>query len=190
MSICISELFFNSNNWGGGAVESNWVHSVCRSPFGLLYLPGYNYEDLVEWWLVGETEVLGENLPQCRFVHHKSPHMTWPGVNPGPRCGKPATNRLSYGTANFRTYSYINEDFLSLFKRKMLHKWKLYILKDIRIKFAFEFDSNVTGMRTCAARVFVTSFGILDLRKEVPHWGVFHCARRALLRCEIPWISW
>jgi hypothetical protein len=24
--------------------------------------------------LVGETEILGENLPQCRFVHHK-PHM-------------------------------------------------------------------------------------------------------------------
>jgi hypothetical protein len=40
-------------------------------------------EQLVEWRLVGETEVLRENLPQRHFVRHKS-DITWPGFELGP----------------------------------------------------------------------------------------------------------
>jgi hypothetical protein len=86
-------------------VESNWVHSPLRPLIGLLCQPRVimMMEKLVEW-LARETEVLGENLPQCRFVHHKS-HML-PGANPGCRGGKPATNRLSYGTASDSAITY------------------------------------------------------------------------------------
>jgi hypothetical protein len=52
----------------------------------------------MECRLAGETEVLGENLSQRHFVHHKIPRAH-PGLNPDRRGGKPATNRLSYGAA-------------------------------------------------------------------------------------------
>jgi hypothetical protein len=36
----------------------------------------------VEWELAGENELLGENLCQCHFVHHKF-HMTLHGIKHG-----------------------------------------------------------------------------------------------------------
>jgi hypothetical protein len=60
-----------------------------------------NVEQSGERELAGETEVLGENLQQCHFVHLKS-FMTDLCSNAGRRGGKSTTNRLSYGTALLR----------------------------------------------------------------------------------------
>jgi hypothetical protein len=63
-------------------------------------------EKQMECRLAGETEVLGENLPQRHFCPSQNP--TWPDqvLNSGRRGGKPATNRLSYGAA-YSAYLYI-----------------------------------------------------------------------------------
>jgi hypothetical protein len=73
-------LFFFLICLVGGGIK---VHSTLRPLIGLLYQPPGDLmmEKSVEW-LAGETEVLGENLSQCRFVHHKS-HML-PVLEPGP----------------------------------------------------------------------------------------------------------
>jgi hypothetical protein len=44
------------------------------------------------------TEVLGENLPPSAALSTTNPTCC-PHANPGRRGGKPASNRLSYGTA-------------------------------------------------------------------------------------------
>jgi hypothetical protein len=65
----------------------------------------------VEWELAGETEVIGENLPSATL---SATYPTWPdlGSNPGRRGGKPATNRLSYGTV------YLYPDYMALQVRR------------------------------------------------------------------------
>jgi hypothetical protein len=66
---------------GGGGVQSGPLGTAATK--GLLCQPRVimMMEKSVQW-LAAETEVLGENLPQCPFVHRK-PHML-PGRELGP----------------------------------------------------------------------------------------------------------
>jgi hypothetical protein len=70
-------------------------------------------ESMMECRLAGETEVLGENLLQRTFVHHKIARAH-PGLNPGRRGGKPATNRLSYGAAFLVAFFLPSEECLDI----------------------------------------------------------------------------
>jgi hypothetical protein len=65
----------------GGGVQLGPLATAATN--GLLCQPRVilMMEKSVEW-LAGETEVLGENLPQCLFFDHK-PHMP-PGREPEP----------------------------------------------------------------------------------------------------------
>jgi hypothetical protein len=66
---------------GGGGVEWNRAHCYWGHYWPTVPPPGDGW-----WWVwssrwndwQGETEVLGQNPPQCCFVLHKS-HMMWPG---------------------------------------------------------------------------------------------------------------
>jgi hypothetical protein len=50
--------------------------------------------------IVGETEELGENLPQRHFIPPQVPHDQVRFRTPDRIGGKPATNRLSYGAVS------------------------------------------------------------------------------------------
>jgi hypothetical protein len=78
-----------------------WVYWPCGHS-GLLCQPRLIVKMIVEKQmecrLAGETEVLGENLPQRHFVHHKISHDQTRIWTRPPRW-ETGTNRLSYGAA-------------------------------------------------------------------------------------------
>jgi hypothetical protein len=98
MSHINTDFFVNSHS---GGWSPNWVHSARRPLNSLLYLPGWLW-----WWRIwwnedwqGKPNYLGKKT--CPSATSSTTNPTWPdpGLNPGRRGGKPASNRLSYGAA-------------------------------------------------------------------------------------------
>jgi hypothetical protein len=85
---CI-HFFFKLFEWG---VESSWVHSALRPPIGLLWRRRNCWND----WQ-GKPKYSEETCPSAA-LSTTSPTCC-PDANPDRHGGKPATNRLSYGTA-------------------------------------------------------------------------------------------
>jgi hypothetical protein len=92
-------------------------------------------EKQMECRLGGKPEVLGENLPQCYFCPSQNPTWPDPGLNPGCRGGKLATNRLSYSAAQLFTYLYAFFLPVFLLFRSLLHSFSspLYTVKHFMV---------------------------------------------------------
>jgi hypothetical protein len=83
-------------------------------------------EKQMECRLAGETDVLGENLPQRHFCPSQNPTWPNPGLNPGRSCGKPATNRMSYGAAHVITLHSYTSLSISASVQAAWFPWKSY----------------------------------------------------------------
>jgi hypothetical protein len=87
---------FRINGSINRAICGDWVHLVRRPLFGLLYRPRMVDEcGVVGGMRIGRGNIStrGENVLVPQIPHNL-------GSNPGRRGEKPATNRLSYSTAN------------------------------------------------------------------------------------------
>jgi hypothetical protein len=96
-----------------GGWSRNWVHSARRPLTGLLHLPRVIW-GWRSWW----NEWQGKpkySEKTCSDATLSTTNLTWPdpGLNPGRRGGKPATNRFSYGAAISNTHSERCEKFSS-----------------------------------------------------------------------------
>jgi hypothetical protein len=85
-------------------VESNWVHSALRPPMAYCTSPGWLW-----WWRNWWNDWQGKpkySKKTCPSAALSTTNPTFcPDANPGRRGGKPASNRLSYGTAASRDSS-------------------------------------------------------------------------------------
>jgi hypothetical protein len=108
-------------------------------------------------WLARETELLGENLPQCRFVHHKS-HML-SGCEPG-------QEYLNLYMGNYTILQVRFNDYLNSFKT-VYPKYILITSDGMFIVFGYSvwsarhlYLSNFSRATACPLVLWNTPFGL------------------------------
>jgi hypothetical protein len=89
-------VFYVKNWYSGGGVQLDPLGTTATNR-PIVSAAIMMMEKLVEWWLVRETELLGETCPSAALSTTKP--TCCPDAKPDRRGRKPATNRLSYGTA-------------------------------------------------------------------------------------------
>jgi hypothetical protein len=72
--------------------------SELRPPTGLLFIPPSDIMSTVEWYQHGKIEKLEIKTCLSAILFITNPIRNNPGANPGLRCKRRATNRLSHGT--------------------------------------------------------------------------------------------
>jgi hypothetical protein len=102
--------FYDSQGYGGGNLVSFLIFSGCGETESTWYVrhcwpivpaPDDRWWLWSSWWNENWQGKPKDSEKPCPSATLSTTNPTWPdlGSNPGHRGGKPATNRLSYGTA-------------------------------------------------------------------------------------------
>jgi hypothetical protein len=81
-----------------------------------------------------KSEVLGENLPQCRFVHHKTSHA----ARTRTRAVAVGSQRLTGGFTYLHCFSCTTKMLLHAMKARLLTRYTSYSVQQIHIFANFE----------------------------------------------------